>query len=72
MANKESSATRKTIKKFLDSVADSKTSGSCPTCGSPLKIRQAVFYYDGQAWEVPLPVCLKCLSGTENLIPPQK
>ena len=33
---------------------------SCPDCGSDLEYRDCTFLYEGQTWEVPLPICIIC------------
>jgi hypothetical protein len=42
---------------------------SCPACGTGLKYRDCTFFYEGQTWEIPLPICVKC-HPTTHVVPP--
>jgi hypothetical protein len=32
----------------------------CRGCGAVMKDEQVAIFYDGQSWEFPFPVCVKC------------
>lgn len=54
---------QQTIADFLNSArsASFATDNSvCETCGSAVEYRPFAFFYQGQSWEVCLPVCAKC------------
>jgi hypothetical protein len=53
------------IIKFLNSANVHSTTNRCPECGSLLEYRDCTFFYGAQTWEIPLPICVKCLSGAE-------
>lgn len=51
---------RRSIRDFLDSMSSAKKSVVLCDCGCPMEYRDITFFYEGQNWEVSLPVCLKC------------
>ena len=56
---------RVTIVDFLNAAAaESATASSktvvCDECGAAKENRMSTFFYDGQTWEILLPVCVKC------------
>ena len=46
--------------KFLNTASTHCATKSCPDFGKELKYRDCIFFYEGQTWEIPLPVCTKC------------
>jgi hypothetical protein len=44
---------------FLQTVSSTKELYRC-TCGAIMQYRNTTFFYDGQNWEVQLPVCPAC------------
>ena len=50
---------------FLHSASTRSCMICCPECGSLLEYGDCTFFYEGQTWEIPLPICVKCLSGAE-------
>jgi hypothetical protein len=50
---------------FLDSASTRPSMTCCPECGSQLEYGDCTFFYEGQTWEIPLPICVKCLPGAE-------
>ena len=52
------------IVEFLNSaIAEAGTASAmvfCHKCGSAVDYRMSTFFYEGQTWEVPLPICVKC------------
>ena len=48
-----------TIIKFLESVKTARLA-ACPECLSPIEYRDVEFFFDGQTWKIPLPVCPMC------------
>jgi hypothetical protein len=49
------------IIKFLNSANTRSTTNHCPECGSQLEYGDCTFFYGEQTWEIPLPICVKCL-----------
>jgi hypothetical protein len=45
---------------FVSSASTPWATNSCPDCGTELKYRDYTFFYEGQTWEIPLPICVKC------------
>jgi hypothetical protein len=45
---------------FLDTASTPWAANSCPDCGSRLEYRNCTFFFEGQTWEIPLPLCAKC------------
>jgi hypothetical protein len=45
---------------FVNSASTHWATNSCPACGTELKYRDCAFFYEGQTWEIPLPICGKC------------
>jgi hypothetical protein len=52
---------------FLRSASIRSSMTCCPECGSLLEYGDCTFFYEGQTWEIPLPICVKCLSRAEVL-----
>jgi hypothetical protein len=48
------------IVSFLDSVSVSRDLKCCQVCGSELEYLDCAFFYNGQTWEIRLPICLDC------------
>jgi hypothetical protein len=48
------------IIEFLNDASTHAAASSCPDCGSKLEYRDCTFFYEGQTWEVPLPICIIC------------
>lgn len=51
---------RGSIVDFLTSNSRAGEPLPCPKCGSARHSQTTTFFYDGQRWDVLLPVCLKC------------
>src|SRR5579863_5444467 len=56
---------REAIVDFLNSLTAEAGRGSvgkvsCSACESALEYRMATFFYEGQTWEIPLPISGKC------------
>jgi hypothetical protein len=47
------------ILEFLNSTRSKKRIARCH-CGAAMEYQDTTFFYDGQSWEVKLPVCRKC------------
>jgi hypothetical protein len=45
---------------FVSSVSAQWAASSCPACGTELRYRDCTFFYEGQTWEIPLPICVEC------------
>jgi hypothetical protein len=45
---------------FLNTASTLWAANSCPDCGSRLEYRNCTFFFEGQTWEIPLPLCVKC------------
>jgi len=54
---------------FVNSASTPWAAISCPACGTALKCRDCSFFYEGQTWEIPLPICVKCHPIT-HVVPP--
>jgi hypothetical protein len=54
------SALTQAIIEFLNYASTHATASSCPDCGSDLEYRDCTFFYEGQTWEVSLPICIIC------------
>jgi hypothetical protein len=54
---------RKSILEFLNSARSPKKRIVCP-CGAVMEYQDTKFFYDGQSWEVVLPICRKCHPAT--------
>jgi hypothetical protein len=50
---------------FLHSASTRSSMTCCPECGSQLEYGDCTFFYEGQTWEIPLPICVKCLPSAE-------
>jgi hypothetical protein len=50
---------------FLHSASTRSCMICCPECGSLLEYGGCTFFYEGQTWEIPLPICVKCLLSAE-------
>ena len=50
---------------FLNSASTRSSLICCPECGSVLEYGDCTFFYEGQTWEIPLPICVKCLPSAE-------
>jgi hypothetical protein len=50
---------------FLHAASTRSSMICCPECGSLLEYGNCTFFYEGQTWEIPLPICVKCLSSAE-------
>jgi hypothetical protein len=48
------------IIEFLNDASTHTATNQCPDCGSDLEYRDCTFFYEGQTWEVPLPICISC------------
>jgi uncharacterized protein with PIN domain len=48
------------IIEFLNNASTHPVTNRCPDCGSDLEYRECTFFYEGQTWEVPLPICIIC------------
>jgi hypothetical protein len=56
---------RETIVDFLNSAATESATTStktvvCDECGAAKENRMSTFFYDGQPWELLVPICVKC------------
>ena len=49
------------IIEFLHSASTHSSMTCCPECGSLLAYGDCTFFYEGRTWEIPLPICVKCL-----------
>ena len=56
---------------FVNSASTHWATNSCPACGTELKYRDCTFFYEGQTWEIPLPICVKCHPIT-HVVPPHQ
>jgi hypothetical protein len=54
-----------TIIESLHSASRSSATDHCSDCGSDLEYRDCTFFYEGQTWEIPLPICVKCYPTAE-------
>jgi uncharacterized protein with PIN domain len=48
------------IIEFLNDASTHLATSQCPACGSELEYQDCTFIYEGQTWEVPLPICIIC------------
>ena len=54
---------------FVNSATTPWAAISRPACGTALKYRDCTFFYEGQTWEIPLPICVRCHPIT-RVVPP--
>ena len=54
---------------FLNTVSVSSTTKSCTVCGIELGNLNRTFFFEGQTWQMPLPICVKCYP-IEEVAPP--
>jgi hypothetical protein len=45
---------------FLNTISVHSTTKYCPVCESRLDYQECTFFFEGQTWEIPLPLCVKC------------
>ena len=45
------------VRDLLDTLADTREDGLCAKCGAAMKYVWGTFYYDGDSWEIALPLC---------------
>jgi hypothetical protein len=45
---------------FLNTASNHWAANACPGCGLSLEYRNCTFFFEGQTWEIPLPLCVKC------------
>jgi len=50
----------KAFVEFLNTVSVHSTTYSCPVCGSRLDYQECTFFFEGQTWQIPLFLCVKC------------
>jgi hypothetical protein len=50
---------------FLNAAGTHWATKFCPDCGTELKRQNCTFFYGGQAWTIPLPLCIKCRPITQ-------
>jgi hypothetical protein len=50
---------------FLNTAGTHWATKFCPDCGTELKHQNCTFFYAGQKWTVPLPLCIKCRPITQ-------
>jgi hypothetical protein len=48
------------IVEFLNSASSAKKVDTHCICGAIMEHRKTNFFYEGQSWEVELPVCTRC------------
>jgi hypothetical protein len=56
----EPASLHQSIVEFLNSASSAKSTVHRCDCGTVMTHRATTFFYEGQSWEVELPVCLKC------------
>jgi hypothetical protein len=56
---------------FVNSASTHWAANACPACGTELRYRDCTFFYEGQTWEIPLPICVKCHPITQ-VVPPHR
>lgn len=54
---------------FLNTGSTHWAANACPDCGSKLEYRNCTFFFEGQTWEIPLPLCVKC-HPISHVVPP--
>jgi hypothetical protein len=57
------------IIEFLNSASAQPVKKNCPDCGTDLRNRDCTFFYEGQTWEIPLLICVKCHPTTHVVLP---
>jgi hypothetical protein len=56
---------------FVNSASTHWATDSCPACGTELNYRDCTFFYEGQTWEISLPICVECHPIT-YVVPPHQ
>ncbi|MFZ1050312.1 MAG: hypothetical protein WBP65_03750 [Candidatus Sulfotelmatobacter sp.] len=54
---------------FLNTVSVPSTTKCCPGCGTELGNLNRPFFFEGQTWQIPLQICVKC-HPIEQVAPP--
>jgi hypothetical protein len=45
---------------FLNTAGTHWATKFCPDCGAELKHHDCTFFFEGQTWNISLPICIKC------------
>ncbi len=56
----EPATLHQSIVEFLNSASSAKKVVAHCSCGAIMEHRKTNFFYEGQSWEVELPVCTQC------------
>jgi hypothetical protein len=56
-------AEHQSILDFLNASSSEPLAARC-SCGAAMRYKDAVFFYEGQSWQLKIPVCPECDSAT--------
>ncbi len=50
----------RSLRDLLDNASELAVNERCPNCDALMKYSVGTFYYGGETWEIPLPLCPNC------------